>query len=226
MHKKSMKKKGLILLDFDHTIFNTTLFVRLLKDALKPLGVTEEEFGQKREYLKDCCAVVDIDSFTLQLSSPYKKEMHDAIHHVIEQYGHSLVFKDALVFIRRHTAMGWDIVIVTKGNYELQTEKIAHSGLPEEVGVVITQERKDKAIAHIVEKYDVIHFVDDKAQHIDEVKKAFPKIITHFIKRPEDMPYGNEDSQCGCADDVILDLVWTIGEGVQNMQGNGHGPFK
>jgi len=49
------------VLDFDHTLFNTTLYVQALREALEQKGIAPEIFDEKRNELKSCCALVDID---------------------------------------------------------------------------------------------------------------------------------------------------------------------
>ena len=76
--------------------------------------------------------------------------------------------------------------------------------------VIDTRESKDVALAALVKKYDTVHFIDDKAKHIDEVKQKFPDVVTYFIKRPDDKPYGDQPSVCECNDHTITDLSLTI----------------
>ena len=95
---------------------------------------------------------------------------------------------------------------MTQGDDELQSEKIAYSNLSDVTEVIITRETKDIAIAQRVDRYETMYYIDDKAKHIDEVKKKFPQIITYFIQRPEDQPYAHVPSVCECSDHVITDL--------------------
>ncbi len=199
-------KKKLIILDFDHTLFNTTLYVAALRDAFLDVGISGAEFDAKRQYLKECCARVDLDAFTLQLAGNDNGRLHAVAHKLIEKRSQDFIFDDARDFITAHQEH-FDIIIVTQGDDELQNEKITHSNLPAVTEVIITQQTKDIAITDIVARYDVIYYIDDKAKHIDEIKKKFPQIIAYFMQRTEDQPYADIPSVCECADHVITDLT-------------------
>jgi len=206
------KKKKLIILDFDHTVFNTTRYVGALKRRFKDeFDIDEEVFVKYRDETKSCCVVIDMDNFVNLLPHEDKRAMHKAIHEVIQIQAATFVFGDVMNFIGRHHEK-FDIVVVTHGDSEHQQEKIRHCGLPEYVDALISLESKENAIASLMGQYDEVHFIDDKAENIDTVKQAFPHVKSYFMKRREDKPYANTPSACDCADEVIEDLTFTIGE--------------
>ena len=49
-----MIKKEALVIDFDHTLFNTTAYVLALKKVLAGHDISAELFDAKRQYLKDC----------------------------------------------------------------------------------------------------------------------------------------------------------------------------
>lgn len=198
-------KDRLIVLDFDHCVFNTTLFVDVLQKEFKQkFDILEEDFMKYRQAVKDCCYAIDIDTFIKKLPYKNKKELHDVLHRITEKSA-SFVFKDVVPFINKYKN-NFDIIILTHGDKELQSEKIKHSNLPKEVEYNISLETKDKAMERYIKKYKEVHFIDDKAQNIDLVKTAFPGVKTYFITRPEDMPYGYILSKCDCVDNIIKSL--------------------
>jgi len=197
------------VLDFDHTLFNTTLYVQALREALEQKGIAPEIFDEKRNELKSCCALVDIDRFVEALPLPDKDCLHRAIHDLIRERAREFVFTDAQQFIDRHRD-SYDIVILTQGDQELQSEKVEHSNLSGYHEVIISLDTKDESIVAVATHYDEVHYIDDKAKHIDEVKERYPHVITYFIQRPEDKPYASTSSQCDCANYIITDLSMTI----------------
>ena len=203
------QKHQCIVLDFDHTLFNTTLYVEALKKSLAEVGITEQEFEQKRTFLKSCCSLVDIDTFITHLSLADKKLLHDTVHDLIVASAASFIFSDVQPFINAHTETH-DVIVLTQGNQELQKEKISHSNLAGITATIITTGKKDETIAPLTAQYKNIYFIDDKARHIEEVKNAFPTVITYFIARPEDHPYGDIAPVCDAADYTINDLRFTI----------------
>lgn len=202
-------RKKCIILDFDHTMFNTTSYVACLRTAFAREGVTAEEFDEKRKYLKTCCTLVDMDAFALHISLPDKKKVHDIIHDTIQQTAQKNIFSDVQDFIDRHVD-SFDIIVVTQGDEELQTEKIQHSGVENITHVIISHEAKDVVIAPLMKQYDVIHFIDDKPRNLSKVKKTFPTIVTYLITREEDHPYAQDVLEDSHYDFDIADLTCTI----------------
>jgi hypothetical protein len=198
-------KKTLIILDFDHTVFNTTKFVVALKKRFwDEFGIDDATFMIARNEVKQCCVVIDIDRFVHLLPHEDKHGMHQAIVDVIESLGKTFVFDDVKPFFDRMKGKA-DIVIATHGDKELQTAKIVNSDLPK-VPFEISLEDKDTVVEKYEAQYDIIHFVDDKAKNVDQVKKEHPEVITYFMQRPEDKPYADKVSQCAYVDRVIESL--------------------
>lgn len=195
----------LIILDFDHTIFNTTTFTSRLRERLSDFGISRAEFDRHQKHLKACCRAIDIDQFVTLLSYPDKAALHRAIHEVIRTYAAECLFSDVRPFIDQQHVTA-DILIVTHGDTELQSEKIAHSHLPGYVEHHISLEPKVEVIKKFIPLYETIYYIDDKAENIDPVKTAFPSVQTYFLQRPEDHPYADRASECACADHIIRGL--------------------
>ena len=203
-------QKALIAIDFDHTIFNTTIFVEALRERLvRDFKIDREMFMKQRQRIKDCCLVIDIDNFISALPHNDKKALHEAIIDVISNHASEFIFDDVLPFFEDHKD-AFDILIITHGDKELQTNKIENSNLPDFVKHKISVDQKDNVLGEFVDKYDEIHFIDDKAANIDLVKLAHPDIVTYFIVRHEDNPYADDVPECASADYTIEDLEFTI----------------
>ncbi len=199
--------KKLILLDFDHTVFNTTRYVNVLKKRFKDdFGISSKEFHAKRDALKKCCVVVDIDKFIASLSHPDKEAMHGAMIDIIEQHAQEFVFSDVHDFIEKHKDRFY-ISIATHGDAELQTEKISHSNLSKEVGKIISRKQKEKVVEIFLKEYDEIWFIDDKPKNVERVKKAHPQVHTYLVVRPEDHPYAGSTKY---ADHIVDGLNFVI----------------
>jgi len=200
----------LIILDFDHTVFNTTRYVEALKTEFnKKFGIDADEFMKQRDAVKQCCVVIDIDRFVHLLPNPNKQEMKDALHRIIRTKSASFIFSDVIPFIERHKDR-FDIIVSTHGDQKLQTEKIRHSNLPQEVQSLISTQSKEEVIRPFTEKYSNVYFIDDKAVNIDAVKTALPNVITYFMQRQEDSPYAAASTKCECADHVVKGLDFDI----------------
>lgn len=210
VEKKFSKHDKLIILDFDHTVFNTTKYVQALKEKFsKNFGIDADTFMQQRNAVKKCCVVIDIDEFVDRLPHADKKALHKTLIDTTRKLGRQFLFPDVISFMERHKK-NYDILVITHGDQELQSEKIQSVKLPSWVEHRISLQPKDQVVGSYLKKYKQVHFVDDKNKNIDLVKTAFPDIITYFIKRPVDHPYGHIQSVCDCADHVVADLNFSI----------------
>jgi len=207
------KHNALLILDFDHTLFNTTKFVEALKQSFKKnFNIDSDHFTNHRNQIKECNSIIDIDNFVeaiMKEDNLDKEQLHNAIHHIIKTQAHTFIFLDVPDFLERHKT-NFDILISTHGDCELQTEKITHSRLPDYVDHIISTKTKDDILNNYIKQYPNVYFIDDKAKNIDDVKKSHPSVITYFLRRPDDMPYGNTQSTCDCADKTITNLNFTI----------------
>ncbi len=207
-----MKKvhNKLIILDFDHTIINTSLLTEAIAEELqKGFGIGKNEYKKAREKVKKCCVVEDIDKVIAELPNENKKALHDTFHRVIKEQVKEFVFSDVQNFLKKHRDE-FDIVVVTHGNKELQSEKIKHSGLPEYVENRIDIKDKSWVVSSLENGYEEIYFIDDKAQNIEDVKNKHPEVITYFLKRPEDCKYCSVNSDSNFIDKVVENLDFEI----------------
>jgi FMN phosphatase YigB (HAD superfamily) len=193
----------LIILDFDHTFFNSSEFKLELKRAFNELGINEDEFDKYYEASKKCCQL-DMEMFAEKLPLADKSQVDETFNQVIETHASGLVFSDVKPFIIRYQPQ-YDILILTQGTQKLQQEKIDRSNLPKQIQVLITSGEKPEVIRSFVADYKKIIFIDDQVKHLDEIKKAFPQIITLLIQRFEDDLSGDETKH-DSADDIIKNL--------------------
>lgn len=204
------KHTRLIILDYDHTMFNTTKFVSTIQQRfVDELGIAVDEFMRHREKIKECNHVIDIDTFVTSFPGQHHGTMHEIIHQTLKDCASNWIFDDVDAFIRGHQEK-FDIKVITNGDAELQTEKVGHAKLPKNIQVLISTKEKDEVITPLVPQYEEIHFIDDKARNLERIKQAFPSIITYFIVRPEDHPYANACPDCDAADHRIENLAFTI----------------
>lgn len=199
------KHKQLILLDFDHTLFNTTQFVNRLQEVFHSLGVDHEDFHQHRHTLNDLYTIDDISHFIDRLTYANKKALHEIMFATIESEAQHFVFDDVNDFLLRHQDT-FDLVILTQGDQQLQSEKILHSNFSITIPSIIVPKDKYLAISDFAERYEKIFFVDDMTANIDSAKRAYPQVTTYFMQREADKPYASVVSTCDCADFVITNL--------------------
>jgi len=179
----------LVILDFDHTLFNTTKLVQAEVDYFRKMfGIPESVFLKTREKVKICCIVEDVDWFVHLLPHPDKAALHEALLSVIRSTSSSCLFADVLPSLDVLKGKA-DILLATHGDSELQEAKIRSSGIPAEFPFAITQTKKSDIIASHINGYTMIFLVDDKPENLREAKERFPSVRTCLITRPDDHPY-------------------------------------
>ena len=200
------KKEKLLVLDLDHTLFNTTIFVRdLQKRFARDFDISPDDFMKYRNEVKACCTVIDVDLFVEHLPNPDKEAMHAAILDTLEKKGKEYLYTDVIPFLSK-AEKEYEIIILTHGDTELQHAKIASTGLDAHGRNIISLENKSDALESCMDGYEEVNFVDDKVMHIDDIKQTFPNVRTYLIVRPEDSPYASQASTCDCADVTIPSL--------------------
>lgn len=204
----SVNPRRLIILDFDHTLFDTSRFINDLEDAFEAVGISKTYFQKQRSELKKNQKVFDFNKMAVTLQNKIAIDPHKIVENILKKNGKNYIFSDVNSFIQNHKN-NFDFMILTQGDQNLQTKKLKYSGF-EKFPALITMSSKIEPLANLVNEYDQVYFIDDRATHIDEVKERFPNVITFLIKRPEDSVYGKNDQSALKADLKIQDLNFTI----------------
>ena len=88
----------LIILDFDHTLFNTTKLVQAEADYFREtFDIPEVVFRETREQVKICCVVEDVDRFVHLLPHPNKAMLHTELLAIIHSIAPSCLFEDVVL---------------------------------------------------------------------------------------------------------------------------------
>lgn len=193
----------LIVLDFDHTLFNTTAFLDALKDRFNStFDISIQDF--EAAYKKARSEWKPVPTYM----------PHDDIQAVRQEMlavagscGEAALYPEVKSFLERHGRQ-FDIFILTRGHEDLQTAKIEGTGV--HLPYAVVQGGKVAAFAQLVANYTTIHFIDDAPENIDEVKAVYPQVVTYHLKRAGDdtYHYKREDSQL--ADKTVENLDFTI----------------
>ncbi|PIR74272.1 MAG: hypothetical protein COU35_03190 [Candidatus Magasanikbacteria bacterium CG10_big_fil_rev_8_21_14_0_10_47_10] len=204
------KHDRLIIMDFDHTMFNTTTFVAALKKEFQEqFGIDEATFAKYRDHIKKCNKVIDIDRFVEHIPHTDKTGMHETIRDLLHRCADKWIFDDVREFMNRHQDR-FDIAVVTNGDIELQSAKIHNSKLPGSFHTDISTDPKQEVVARLIAPYKKIYFIDDKPRTIEAVKKAHPTVLTYFMTRDEDHPYKDDCPSCRGADYAVAGLTFDI----------------
>ena len=98
---------------------------------------------------------------------------------------HIFLYQDSVPFLEQAIRSGWEVIIVTFGDQDWQAKKLQalKHYLPTEIKTLISPSKKINHITHLIT--DRVILIDDKAEEIDAIKQAFPKVEAYWMRRSE-----------------------------------------
>lgn len=98
---------------------------------------------------------------------------------------HLFLYADSISFLETAIRLGYEVIIVTFGEEVWQQKKIQalQLYLPTAVKTLISPTQKINHIKHLLT--DRVILIDDRAEEIDAIKQAFPKVEAYWMRRPE-----------------------------------------
>lgn len=194
---KDNPNERLVILDFDHSLFNTEEFKESLREIFIKYGVGKELYNETYKEIRE------------KEEGPYSLERHLSILEGRMMYNRKklrkikrevldllkrtdeYLFSDTMDFLRQESKRS-KLVLVTLGEKEFQSLKIKSSGIKKYfVQIIISRGRarkgsKDKEIAKVIDGHQdrEIFMVEDVAREIDLMKKDYPFVTMIKIERP------------------------------------------
>ncbi|MEK7113856.1 MAG: HAD family hydrolase [Patescibacteria group bacterium] len=194
-------KKALIL-DFDHTCYDTDAF--LLFEIRQPIfnkfKVSNVDWETSYEETVKTGYSIEkhLDEISKVLGVSIKDEDRKEIIDNIdcEKY----LYPDTISFVKKAKEMGYMIVLLSYGYESWQNKKVMGSGLNkfmDDIKYVIEDEHcsKAKVVGSYSESHGKVIFVDNKGANVDEVHREFPKVETYFMNRVLDTDVLRADSE-------------------------------
>lgn len=202
-----------IFLDFDDVIFHTSHFLSDLKKMFVSYGIDD---GQFDDVYKNFLSPTGVNMITFD---PWKQldiiEKQNGIKYQDLRWNlndylsdtQKYVFDDVVPFLNK---VGRDnSFVASHGSNDFQMNKIRSSKIAEYVtDIKVSEKPKWQSIFEVasggkISLDDDIYFIDDKAHHVDEVKKKYSHINVILMKRPQ-RRYKDQVSQL--ADDEVASL--------------------
>jgi len=195
------KKEKLVILDFDHTLFNTEVFKRHLKNSFMKYGVSSERYDQTYEYIKKKLKRPYDPALHVRLLEEEITDMNALMGEVNElvDSSASYLYDDVVRFLDE-VKDDCDLYLVSLGKKRFQKPKVdncringffsrivfteGQGGIKKEAFKDLICENKDKRIA----------IIEDVPENIDYIKRGFPDIIAIKIERPGSK-YAEEKSE-------------------------------
>ncbi len=182
-----------ILLDFDHTLFDTDRFFWVdLKSAFARFGILDDawEKSYERIWPSGYSLVKHLDELlrTGAIAGPESRMTMlaalDAAFSDLRPY----LFPDVLAFLEAAHHRGFDLILLSFGDPAWQSYKVRASGLtPHFWKIVYTakQEGKAELLDDLVPRYGELHAVDNNPADLDSMKARHPNLQTHLVCRVE-----------------------------------------
>ena len=192
-----------IFVDFDDVMFDTKRFYLDFQKVFIRNGISRSvvERTNRESRQKNSLNTSSVYSPWRQLelmglpsdkSRDIKKELTESLVD-LQKY----VFKDVgRLIVNFHKS---SLVILSYGDIKFQGQKIKGSGLTKYFGKIIIS-KKSKAV--VIGKYhakngkESIYFLDDRIEHLEEMKKSDPAVTTMLVRRREGR-YKDERSDAG-----------------------------
>jgi FMN phosphatase YigB (HAD superfamily) len=183
-----------IVLDFDHTLFDTEEFKQALQDRLAMFGVTIDQFNSNYRIVKEQLGHYDYQEHLRLLAQEEELDENDLLLSFNEIIGtaNEFLFADTIEFLESLKAISkTELYLLTFGQDKFQQAKVEASGIkPYFKEVVDTIDSKLKFFEKNKEFQKAI-FIDNRGKTIDLIKTKYPSVVSIWIKR-ENTPYDDE----------------------------------
>lgn len=182
-----------ILLDFDHTLFDTDRFFWVdLKAALVQFGIPDDAW--ERSY-----GAIWTSGYSLRkhldvlfsLGAIPSVSAVSAMHTTLERTFSDLrpyLFPDVVEFMTAARQRAFDLILLSFGDAAWQRYKVQASGLtPYFTQIVYTPEEKGKAgmLDMLASAYTELYAIDNNPADLDAMKASVPRLQTYLICRVE-----------------------------------------
>lgn len=176
----------IIILDFDHTLFNAQYFKKDLAKALSlSQKIWEKDYQQNKKQYKNY-------NYQKQIARYPKKNQQKFL--AVLKNSRKYLYQDSIPFLKSvgtyHGTSIHNIYILSKGDPQFQKKKIVNTGLQKYAKIKTLSNSKISFIRKIKNKKNII-FINDRGPEIDEIKNAFPQITAIWIRRANGQ-YKNE----------------------------------
>ncbi|QQS61549.1 MAG: HAD hydrolase-like protein [Candidatus Moraniibacteriota bacterium] len=185
-----MNKK--IFLDFDDVLFYTGEFIKDFQEIFFLQGISKEVFMEtyKRVKERQCKTIgYDYEEHLLELKkiiSFDEKKLRNAVE-VFIHHCSRYIFSDVIPFLTFFQEKKYQLFLVSLGISDFQKNKIKGSGIESFFrSILVGDIHKGYEIkSFLKEEKDSAWFLDDRPEHIKNVKITNPFIKTIFVTRVE-----------------------------------------
>ncbi|MGH8104123.1 MAG: HAD family hydrolase [bacterium] len=190
MKGKAPRPNPAIVLDFDHTVFDTDRFFWVaLRDLLPRFGVDERLWEKTYEQVwprgYTLSRHINVIRKETALPSPQWARLQQEARRLMAR-ARQFLYPDVMQFLKRCKAKKVPCHLITFGARPWQREKIALCGIRpfvSQVHYAPSREAKVKAAVAVARKHQPTVAIDNDPAFLDEVKQRAPDAKTYLIAR-------------------------------------------
>ncbi|MBI2415827.1 MAG: haloacid dehalogenase-like hydrolase [Candidatus Kerfeldbacteria bacterium] len=162
-----------VIFDLDYTLLDTAQFKQALAASVE-LSLSDWTTAYDN-FVRDV-GQFEPEAF-LRGVSPQQRRQFDAVVTRTKAY----LYPDSWLFLHQAVQAGYRVVVVTFGQAIWQQRKLTAIAFPSPITTLVTATSKLITLADYVESGTVI--VDDRADELDAIGRAFPDTIRYWIRR-------------------------------------------
>jgi len=180
-----------ILLDFDHTLFDTDRFFWVdLKSAFARFGVPDDAWEKSYEAIwpSGYSLVKHLDELE-RLGAIGDHEIRRTMLATLEAAFSDLriyLFPDVPAFLEAARQRGFDLILLSFGDPAWQSYKVRASGLAplfQKIVYTAKQGGKGELLDELGSSYAELRAIDNNPADLDSMKARHPNLLTHLICR-------------------------------------------
>jgi phosphoglycolate phosphatase-like HAD superfamily hydrolase len=190
MRDRGRERRG-ILLDFDHTLFDTDRFFWVdLRSAFARFGVPDDAWERSYDaiwpsgysltkHLDELARVGAISG------ADTKRTMLDTLRAEFSDL-RPYLFPDVPWFLTSASKRGFDLILLSFGDPSWQSYKVQASGVApyfRRVSYTAAEQGKQGLAHGLSVRYDTLHAIDNNPADLDAMKGCNPRLLTHLICR-------------------------------------------
>lgn len=160
-----------IYIDFDRTLFDCDRFEEDFYSLVENYDISKDDFLKYQSQYKYFNPYNILDAMSKELD--INKEIYKGIDNFIKKSS-TYLFPDTIPFLKYLKNKNYQVIILTRGNYDFQKNKIINSHIDSYYDdIIITLNHKGELDLD----YNNSIFIDDKEKEIESIKLKNPKRI-------------------------------------------------
>ena len=166
-----------IYVEFDRTIFDCDRFIEDFFDLLQKYNISRDEFNKYQDQFKNINPYIILDSMAKE--KDINKDVYNAIDKLVKKSSDYL-FYDTEPFLKYLRSKNYQVIILTKGDYDFQRAKVINSHIDSYYDdIIVTSNHKGELDID----YTNGIFIDDREEEIRSILLNNPKRVISIQRK-------------------------------------------